>query len=291
MKRWISKRNLRLGGLFSCVATIAGLAPLNGEELAAPPAFQTNCQACHELDRALVGPSLVEISELYTEQSRADFIQWCLEPGRKREFMPQMPSMVHIPEKELSEIFDYIKKVSVGVKRVRTPSADPLAAHPSMVRRPRVERTFLPQTGPASVLIALPTSKKLNVVWDTDKCRLRYISQGETDRWPYLRSNGNALAKVGDIVYEEAQPLFGNEAVFFKGYEMDRNGYPVFIYEVGKTTVREAIYTEGDAVVRRFRASPRLPEYVLRNSDQGEMETKSELEGETLTITHNPKKK
>lgn len=276
-----------LRGVFAGAAlSVVSGWELYGDEVEAPAAFKTNCQACHELDRALVGPSLVEISELYPEQSRADFIKWCIEPGRKREMMPQMPSMVHIPENELSKIFDYIKEVSIGVKRVKSPRTDPFATHPESIRRPRVERTFLPESGPASILVALPTSKKHNLVWDTDKCRLRYISEGETSRWPYLRSNGNALAKVGEVRYREVDPLFVSGEVAFKGYRIDDNGYPTFVYTVGEATVWESISVERETVVRRISATPGLPEFRSVEGRNESLETESQMNEGVLTITH-----
>ncbi len=180
-----------------------------------PLAFTTNCQACHLVDQSLVGPSLVEIAELYPEDNLSDFVKWCIEPGKKRDQMPVMPSMVHVPESELVDIFHYIKTVTVGVQKVKRPQTDPYATQAESIRRPRVERTFVPHSGPASMIVALPTDRKHNLIWDTDQCRLRYISEGETSRWPYLRSNGNALAEIGEVCFVEEEPVFESDRVQF----------------------------------------------------------------------------
>ncbi|MBL9190440.1 MAG: hypothetical protein JNK23_23370 [Opitutaceae bacterium] len=261
-------------------------ASIPAAELTPPAAFTTNCLACHTIDQAVVGPSLVEIAELYPERNRASFIKWCVEPGKKREHLPQMPAMVHVAEKDLHEIFNYIREVTKGVKRVRPSGADPYALSPGKTRRPRVERTFVPDSGPASIIVALPTARKHNVIWDTDSCRLRYISEGETDNWPYLRSNGNALAKVGEVCYVEHSPIFVAGKTQFKGCHLSDEGYPTFVYTVGGTTVTETISTAGGAIVRTIKASPRLPGFSLPRDQGDKLKIAAETAGDTLIIQH-----
>ena len=257
-------------------------------ELVPPVAFTTNCQACHLLDQMLVGPSLVELSELYPPSNLDDFIQWCIAPGHKRDNLPQMPSMVHVPKEELQAIHAYLRQVSVGVTKVKVPQTDPYANRLNSVRRPRVERTFVPESGPASVVIALPTDSKLNVIWDTDSCRLRYISQGEVDRWPYLRSNGNALADVGEIVYVEQEAVFSGESRQYEGYQISPQGYPTFLYRVGPTQVREKIFWEAGTIVRAIRTTPTLPAHRLPQSGAENWTVEAEAAGRVINIIYRP---
>ena len=257
-------------------------------ELVPPAAFTTNCQACHMLDQMLVGPSLVELSELYPPSNLDDFIQWCIEPGQKRDNLPQMPSMVHVPKEELKAIHAYIRQVSVGVEKVKALQTDPFALSPGSVRRPRVERTFVPESGPASVVVALPTEPKLNVIWDTDQCRLRYISRGEIDRWPYLRSNGNALADVGEIGYVEEEAIFFEKSRQYEGFQISPQGYPTFVYRVGEIRVMEKIFMEGGSIVRAIRATPTLPAHRLPESVVENWAVDSEASGRALNIIYRP---
>ena len=276
------------------VTAALSLSPLAGwaqddettSELVPPAAFTTNCQACHMLDQMLVGPSLVELSELYPPSNLDDFIAWCIAPGHKRDNLPQMPAMVHVPKEELKAIHAYIRRVSVGVEKVKAPKTDPYANRPASVRRPRVERTFVPESGPASVVVALPSESKLNVIWDTDQCRLRYISQGEVDRWPYLRSNGNALADVGEIYYVEEAPIFTENSRQFEGYQISPQGYPTFVYRVGETRVMEKIFMEGDTIVRAIRATPSLPAYRLPENTGEKCTVETEVTGRALNIIY-----
>lgn len=275
-----------------CLSPLAGLgqADESTPELVAPAAFTTNCQACHLLDQMLVGPSLVEISELYPPSNLDDFIQWCIAPGQKRDNLPQMPSMVHVEKAELKAIHDYIRQVSVGVEKVKAPQTDPFALSPGSVRRPRVERTFVPESGPASVVVALPTEPKLNVIWDTDQCRLRYISQGEVNRWPYLRSNGNALADVGEIGYVETESIFLEKSPQYEGYRISPQGYPTFVYRVGEIRVMEKIFMERGTIVRAIRATPKLPPYHLPEYSGETCTVEFEESGRALNILYRPLK-
>jgi cytochrome c551/c552 len=50
-----------------------------------PQAFTINCKACHLLEDVQVGPSLIEIAKLYPRKHKKEFLQWCVNPGKKRE--------------------------------------------------------------------------------------------------------------------------------------------------------------------------------------------------------------
>ena len=254
-----------------------------------PAAFTTNCKACHLLDQALVGPSLVEVAELYPRKKRDQFIQWCLTPGHKREHLPPMPSMAHIPEDQLIEIYDYIKQVSVGVKKIRTSKGDPYATAPATTQRPRIVRTFVPEASPASLILALPTAQKHNIIWDTVHCRLRYITVGKVDNYPYLKSNGNSLAKVGDVIYRELEPIFSSQEIQYKGYRLNKEGYPSFLYQIGTTEVTESISVDGDTIIRSFQTTAKLPTHQLPDKGNDQLAVTSSQSDNSATISYTAK--
>jgi len=224
-----------------------------------PAAFEANCKACHALSDSPVGPSLIEIAKLYPRKRAKEFIQWCINPGKKRAEMPQMPAMAHVSEAELKEIHEYVLSVTKGKTLRMKPKKDLFKDSPSAVQRPRVTRTFVPKSGPASMVIALPTVEKHNLIWDTDLCRLRYVSLGEIDNFPYLRSNGNSLADVGEICYTEEALFAGDAEREFKGYAMTKEGFPILHYSIGKTTIKEAVMVKKNVIIRTITASPALP--------------------------------
>ena len=293
----VSYRNLYIRELNSeqigPVATATKPRKTGTQELSEPLAFTVNCRACHLLDQTGVGPSLVEMAELYPRENKDRFIHWAISPGRKRDQMPQMPSMAHVPKEQLSEIYDYIKTVTVGVKRVKTSNIDSYATAPAKTKRPRIERTFVPNSGPASLILALPTEKKHNVIWDTDQCRLRYISTGEPDNYAYLRSNGNSLALVGEIIYRESQSIFTAAGdVQYKGYHISKEGYPSFVYQLGESEVTETISVdvERQSIVRSFKATPQLPDYEIPPPPDDRLTTEVTKSDKAISISYTAKK-
>ncbi len=251
-------------------------------EIDAPASFTMNCQACHMLDKVQVGPSLVEIAEIYPKSKLEAFIQWCHKPGKKRAHMPAMPAMVHIPIEDLNSIYDYIRKVTIGVDKVAPPTTDP---YPD-TERPRIIRHKLPNTGVASIAIALPTEKLHNIIWDTDKCRLRYISSGKIDSWPHVRASGASSVKVGTIIYKEDTPLFKSEKTQFLGYHLSKQGLPALIYTIEGKKLTETISLEDNVITRTIKGTPVLPDHALILNSNSKVETKYSRQNQTLTITH-----
>ena len=137
------------------------------------------------------------------------------------------------------------------------------------------------------MLIALPTSEKHNLIWDTDQCQLDYISAGEIDNFPYLRSNGNSLAKVGDKIYSE-KPLFKTNAKRqFKGYHKDKDGYPTLQYTIGDAQFIETIYVEDKNIVRSIRSNVALPPVAeLAGADQLDIDVAHT--SNSITLTYKP---
>lgn len=130
-------------------------------------------------------------------------------------------------------------------------------------RRPYVQRLFLPDSGPASIAVALPG--KQNFCWDAGACRLRYAWGGEfldaTEQW---QGNGNALAKLlGKTWWRAANDQhalrIGSavDAPKFLGYQLV-DGVPLFRYRIGSHEVREIIRPaqEGNGVTLRFQINP-----------------------------------
>lgn len=196
-------------------------------EIKEPVAF-LNCKACHALDKTIVGPTLINIRNAYPAESLEYFIEWCLNPGKKRPLMPQMPSMAHIPKEQLAEIHEYILAVTKGLQQPKEYAKKDLFKD---TKRPRVLRTFTPESSPASIVICLDTPEKHNIIWDSVGCHIAYITKGEFDNWPYLRSSGNALASPGKKVYTNEDPIRTNTQ--YNGYRINADGLPTFLYSIG----------------------------------------------------------
>ena len=132
------------------------------------------------------------------------------------------------------------------------------ATHQHHQKRPLVQRMFLPNTGPASIAVYLPESK-LSYCWDAGSCRFRYIWAGRVPSQPSGRRNGNM--KLGGAVLYTEELLFpiriGDKVTEmvkrdFKGYKLDKMGYPTFEYTVDGMFVREKITVKGNQLTRHF---------------------------------------
>lgn len=274
--------------IISCLISQPLLLQAQNKTVEPPEIFTINCSACHHLKQVTVGPSLVEIAKLY-KKDEAAFMKWCVSPGKKRANMAQMPSMAHISESDLKLIRLYILKATGGVKQIEVVKTDAYAKTATMTARPRIIRTFIPDSGPSSIYIALPTEGKHNVAWDADLCRLRYITTGEPNAWEYYKENGNALATMGETCYTEKNFIFtGETKPKFKGYRV-KDSLPTFIYTLGEIKITEQIRMEKGAIQRVITGSPTLPKHLAPNHQSEQMQTSSSLDQQTLTITHTPK--
>lgn len=266
-------------------AAVAHLsAAPDGEQL-----FTTNCSACHMLDQMVVGPSLVEIRGIYDGKSD-EFVKWCVAPGKKRQNVIEMPSMVHVGEEGLRAIYAHVMKVSEGVKAQEQKKGDPFAASPVQNARPQIQRIFMPDAGPAAIAVALDYGTSL--CWDAGSSRLRYAwTGGFIDGYPYWQGNGSRVAKIhGTVAYvEEKSPFPGEVEPKFLGYSV-KGGLPIFKYMIGATTVEEGYspVSEGKGFVRSFKLSPApTAPLVLEfpsDTDTEIISDKGKMEGSKLTI-------
>ena len=154
-----------------------GSAPVRTRSAADTPAqvFQIQCAACHVVDQMLVGPSLVEIAGIYRDRPD-EFVKWCITPQHKREGVIEMPSMAHLGEPVLRQLHGYVIAAAEGKTELKKGNGDPYSAPRAMVRRPQVQRIFLPDASPAAIAVALPGD--LSFCFDASECRLRYVWKG-----------------------------------------------------------------------------------------------------------------
>jgi cytochrome c551/c552 len=245
---------MRMKGFFVPIVMILATAgQMPGEEPG--EVFAAHCAACHALDHALVGPSLVEISGTYRED-REGFIAWSMKPGRKRPQSIEMPSMAHLGKDTLAALHAYVVEAAAG-KEERKPMAE--MDFDQGGRRPRVQRIFLPDASPAAIAVALPGD--FSYVFDAAECRVRYVWQGGfMDGNPYWKGNGSSLAEIqGERVYQEDEfPLKwarppSTDVPKFLGYRLI-DGLPTFVYVRNGVRFEERILplADGSGIERVF---------------------------------------
>jgi len=127
-------------------------------------------------------------------------------------------------------------------------------------RRPFVQRIFMPQSGPASIAVALPGS--LNYCFDAGNCRVRYVWSGPfLDGTKHWRGSGKDLGEMGDQAWWRSTASLlrfggGKEdpsiETKFLGYTLN-DGLPEFHYRIGKQEVFQTVIPSGKGVEMRFR--------------------------------------
>jgi azurin len=142
---------------------------------------------------------------------------------------------------------------------------------------PAVSRTFMPESGPASIAVGFEDGQSYN--FDAGEGFLRYAwSGGFVDNWPHWRGNGNAYATVhGDVFYRGSigVPLrFGDRTeagdVEFRGYSLDENRIPEFRYSLDGAEIRERIAPRpGGGLVRTFRIESAEPVRLITEPGSG----------------------
>ncbi len=255
--------------------------------------FAIHCGACHAVDHALVGPSLVEISSIY-QDDREGFVAWCLKPGRKRPQAVEMPAMGHLGEEALAALHAYVLDAAAGKTERAAPAVEDFSDD---VRRPRVQRIFLPDVSPAAIAVALPGD--LSYCFDGAECRLRYVWRGGfIDGEEHWKGNGSSLAKIdGGIIYREDEfPLEiaggSSAAPKFLGYRME-DGLPTFLYERGGVRFSETLrpLPDGGGIERIFttdgRAALRVKQpsgAIVTTSTGGQAIQAAAAQSFTLTV-------
>jgi hypothetical protein len=141
-------------------------------------------------------------------------------------------------------------------------------------RRPFVQRMFLPESGPASIGVALPGAQ--NFCFDAGECRLRYAWRGPfLDATAHWKGNGSALAVLGNDPWWE-QEVFGLQvpgkrkglARKFLGYKL-LDGVPEFHYRWGEEEVFESIHPLGEGLELRYRIPSLRQPVVFLTAEKG----------------------
>jgi len=146
--------------------------------------------------------------------------------------LPPLEEDLNVPEGQRSESF----------------AAKPESPHPYLMTYPMLYRTFMPECSPAAIAVAL--TDKHSYCWDAGKCMIRYSWEGGfVDNTKHWKGKGNAFTEIIGTIYFKHQDTFpfslsmpdSNSQPKFKGYQIDKEGIPVFKYLLNNTTFKEKI--------------------------------------------------
>ena len=256
--------------------------------------FDANCLACHDPLKALVGPTLYEINEIYSKNIEG-IVSWAKKPGRKRSKGIAMPAMAHVPDKDLKLIADYMLAAGsrVRLKELRK-------ANIFKEKLGKIQRTFMPNSSVAS--FAIKFSDHLSLCWDAEKGTTRYIWQGQIDPESHFTGNGKVVPSIqGDVIYKSSDSLFIglSPKINFLGYKVTDQGLPEFLYKRGNYQFSETLSFNNDNLSWNYKTSgahelrcklPKVDGYktsVSHGEIQGDILilNKSEVNNFTITLS------
>lgn len=120
-------------------------------------------------------------------------------------------------------------------------------SHHQPLTIPKIQRTFLPDCGPAAIAVGLPGAAGQSFCFDAGSCRLRYAWKGGfIDPTKHLLGKGEEFTQVVGRIYYRATAGFplrlGDIShvpkTQWRGYQLIE-GYPQFRYEIDGIEVRE----------------------------------------------------
>ena len=164
--------------------------------------------------------------------------------------------------------------------------------------RPRIVRTWVPHASPAAIVVNLPGGQ--HYTWDAGVGHLRAVWRkgGGLDyasQRRHVESNGKpVVAYTQKPYYLEGRdfPFRLNDKlseVDFKGYRLDKDGYPTFRCKVGQHLISEKIRTTSDGlgVERYFEIEPPVALTFMRPGAYTEQVTASKgiWEGDLLHLS------
>lgn len=202
--------------------------------------FETNCLACHDPLKAVVGPTLHEINKLY-ENKVNDIVSWAQKPGRKRTEGIAMPAMGHIPETDLKKIAEYMLYAGSRVSRKELRKVNTFVENLG-----KIQRTFMPDSSVVSFAIKL--SEDLSLCWDAERGTTRYIWQGTIDPKTHFTGNGKVIPEIkGDKIYQSQNSFFRDSSrIDYLGYKVNQQGLPSFFYKRNSAQFIETLnYSNG----------------------------------------------
>jgi azurin len=180
--------------------------------------------------------------------------------------LPALKNDPHIPAQRMEE-----------AAATHTPHAEQVSPHPFPVTLPMVYRTFIPDCGPAAIVVMLPNEQ--SYCFDAGKCYLRFAWQGYVDNSDHWKGNGKNIAKVvGDVYFKDQSgfPLRIGQAdkvphTQFRGYQLLER-YPQFTYSIEEATVKELVKSlpDGNGLTREFQISGATqPIYYITKATDG----------------------
>ncbi len=231
--------------------------------------MDVGCVQCHEF-RGFALPGVVGVDlKGITNRVRPEwFHAFILDPGsikartRMPTFFPdgnsQLPTETYGDvDHQVAAIWSYLKQLDKEPLPEKILEANSKSYELKPTDRPIILRTFMPGAGTHAIAVGFPNG--VNFAFDTEKMRLATIWRGRfldaQGTW-FVRSAPPAIPLGEDVVELAAIVPFvlGNdepatwptdaEGYKFKGYRLDEDGIPTFLYSFGEFEFEDRIVSK-----------------------------------------------
>jgi mono/diheme cytochrome c family protein len=246
-----------------------------------------SCVKCHRFgDQAGTGIGAIDMLKMPTRLRRDWFTRYLMDPTKYRpgtrmpNSFPEGVSALKTlydgkPEPQINAMWHYLSQGSSAKEPVGLKGDSILLAASD---RPRIHRNFFKDVSPRGIAVAYPAN--LNLIWDADRMSLAKIWKNSfiDAALPWVGRGQGANEPIGDSVvnFEKDGSLARLETIHspwpteparqrgdqFRGYKLDAQGNPEFLYRTSGLDVSDRIVTGNN--VAESNASSLRPDRLIR---------------------------
>ncbi len=249
--------------------------------------LDTGCVQCHSLrGESLPGVVGVDLASVSARVHPEWFYDFLLDPGRLKPgtrmptFFPngksQNPNVLDgDADRHIAAIWTYLKTADKHPLPDKLEQARSASYELIPTDRPVLLRTFMKDAGTHALAVGLP--EKLSFAFDTERARLALAWKGRfldaQGTWfvrfapnadplgttPFRFPDGSLLAilESKQSAWPTAGELSGDQLTEFRGYRVDSEGVPTFLYRSAGCSIEDRIVAGGaDSLLRQLKITP-----------------------------------
>ncbi len=205
---------------------------------------EKNCVACHGLgDLAAPGIPSINLTQS-TDRLKPEFFSRIVRKPSSINFEIPMPNL-DISEDEVADLWAYLG----GINQFSLPDGLllPDVTELKPLKKPIVIRCLVKDVSTDAVAVGFPNER--NVVFDVKTCRWvaqwkgRFLDPG----LDWKDDGGAPLAPLGEV--STLDGIWAPEKPTYKGFQLDSNGVPVFIFQARNDLFRDQVFETGDRLI------------------------------------------
>jgi len=247
------------------------------------------CVTCHGLkDVPAMGAPAVDLTWTVDRLQPGYFKELLLNPAELQPGTLMPPLFLQRPkaDQEIEQIWTYLKELDQRRLPDGLLKTGDFELKPQEADKPIIFRTFLEEAGMQAIAVGLPSGQ--NMAFDALEVRWAVKWEGKfldamstwDDRYAKpARPLGEKLKTLPEIMpiaklesEDDSWPDAVGEAAGyeFKGYKLNAEGLPTFLYSCGDLEVEDTVFEAGGTLHRRLHVSGEGDNWYLRPSEDAE---------------------